>query len=130
MGWTGFPDSKCTAARINAETNRVPLVAGHAAVDVEEVRVRHWTKPTMATVLLVDRSGSMSGDRLATAAVAAAACSWRAPSDWSVLAFADRQLALQSQDDARAPAAVVGDLLRLRGQGTTDLDGIDLSGRE
>ncbi len=97
--------------------------AGHAAVDVEELRVRHWTKPTMATVLLVDRSGSMSGDRLATAAVAAAACSWRAPSDWSVLAFADRQLALKSQDDARAPAAVVGDLLRLRGQGTTDLDG-------
>jgi len=97
--------------------------AGRAAVEVEELRVRHWTRPTMAIALLVDRSGSMSGDRLATAAVAAAACSWRAPADWSVLAFADRQLALKSQDDRRAPAVVVGELLRLRGQGTTDLDG-------
>jgi Mg-chelatase subunit ChlD len=97
--------------------------AGRAAVEVDELRVRHWTRPTMAIALVVDRSGSMSGGRLATAAVAAAACSWRAPSDWSVLAFADRQLALKSQDDERAPAKVVGDLLRLRGQGTTDLDG-------
>ena len=87
--------------------------AGHAVVPADEIRVRHWSKPTMAMSLLVDRSGSMSGDRLAVAAVAAAACSWRAPSDWSVLAFADRQLALKSQDDGRAPPAVVGDLLRL-----------------
>ena len=65
----------------------------------------------------------MSGERLAIAAVAAAACSWRAPADWSVLAFSDRQLALKSQDDRRPPAAVVNDLLRLRGRGTTDLDG-------
>ena len=64
----------------------------------------------------------MSGDRLAIAAVAAAACSWRAPADWSVLAFSDRQLALKSQDDARSPATVVNDLLRLRGRGPTDLD--------
>ena len=70
--------------------------AGRAAVEAEELRVRHWTRPTMAIALLVDRSGSMSGARLATAAVAAAACSWRAPADWSVLAFADRQLALKS----------------------------------
>ncbi|MEQ8842887.1 MAG: VWA domain-containing protein [Acidimicrobiales bacterium] len=97
--------------------------AGHSAIAADELRVRHWTKPTMAITLLVDRSGSMSGDRLAIAAVAAAACSWRAPADWSVLAFSDRQLALKSQDDNRAPAAVVNDLLRLRGKGTTDLAG-------
>lgn len=96
--------------------------AGGAAVPAEDLRVRHWTKPTMALSLLVDRSGSMSGDRLAIAAIAAAACAWRAPADWSVLAFADRQLALKSQDDGRSAPAVVGDLLRLRGQGTTDLD--------
>lgn len=96
--------------------------AGSAAVPAEELRVRHWTKPTMALSLVVDRSGSMSGDRLAVAAIAAAACSWRAPTDWSVLAFADRQLVLKAQDDGRSTAAVVGDLLRLRGQGTTDLD--------
>ncbi|HUV10486.1 MAG TPA: vWA domain-containing protein, partial [Acidimicrobiia bacterium] len=96
--------------------------AGRSAVAAEELRVRHWTKPTMALSLLVDRSGSMSGDRLAIAAVAAAACSWRAPADWSVLGFSERQLALKSQDDDRSPAAVVNDLLRLRGRGTTDLD--------
>ncbi|MEM7141672.1 MAG: vWA domain-containing protein [Actinomycetota bacterium] len=95
--------------------------AGSSIVAADDLRVRHWTKPTMALSLLVDRSGSMSGDRLAVAAIAAAACSWRAPSDWSVLAFADRQIALKSQDDARTPPDVVGDLLRLRGQGTTDL---------
>jgi len=95
---------------------------GHHAIGADELRVRHWTKPTMAVSLLVDRSGSMSGDRLSTAAVAAAACSWRAPADWSVLAFSDRQLALKSQDDERSPSAVVNDLLRLRGRGTTDLD--------
>lgn len=96
--------------------------AGRGAIPADELRVRHWTKPTMALSLLVDRSGSMSGDRLAIAAVAAAACSWRAPSDWSVLGFSERQLALKSQDDDRRPAAVVNDLLRLRGRGTTDLD--------
>lgn len=96
--------------------------AGRSAIAADELRVRHWTKPTMALSLLVDRSGSMSGDRLAVAAVAAAACAWRAPADWSVLAFSDRQLALKSQDDERSAASVVNDLLRLRGRGTTDLD--------
>ncbi len=96
--------------------------AGGGLAPADEIRVRHWTKPTMALALLVDRSGSMSGDRLAVAAVAAAACSWRAPADWSVLAFADQRLALKSQDDGRASASVVADLLRLRGQGTTDLE--------
>ena len=97
--------------------------AGHAVVAANDLHVRHWTRPTMALSLLVDRSGSMSGDRLAMAAVAAAACAWRAPADWSVIAFADRRLVLKSQDDSRPPSAVVGDLLGLRGRGTTDLDG-------
>ncbi len=95
----------------------------HSAVDAEQLRVRHWTRPSTAVALLVDRSGSMSGRRLATAAVAAAACAHRAPIDWSVLAFADRIIAVKSQDDARATTAVVDDLLRLRGRGTTDLGG-------
>ena len=47
----------------------------------------------------------------------------RAPVDWSVLAFADRVIAVKSQDDSRSSLAVVDDLLRLRGQGTTDLAG-------
>ncbi|MEZ5167834.1 MAG: hypothetical protein R2695_15625 [Acidimicrobiales bacterium] len=68
-----------------------------------DLLVRHWTKPTMAIALLVDRSGSMNGDRLAVAAVAAAGCAWRAPADWSVLAFADRQLAVKSQGTGGGP---------------------------
>lgn len=96
--------------------------AGRTAVGADELRVRHWTRPTMAVSLLIDRSGSMSGERLSIAAVAAASCAMRAPADWSVLAFSDRQLALTSQDDQRPAAAVVDDLLRLRGRGTTDLD--------
>ncbi len=73
----------------------------------------------------------MSGRRLATAAVAAAACAHRAPVDWSVLAFADRIIAVKSQNDSRAINAVVDDLLRLRGQGTTDLAGaLDAAARQ
>jgi Mg-chelatase subunit ChlD len=63
----------------------------------------------------------MGGDRLATAAVAAAACLWRAPIDTSVIAFSDDAFVLASQGSGRAPEDVVTDLLRLRGHGTTDL---------
>ena len=65
----------------------------------------------------------MNGHRLATAAVAAAAMAWRAPADWSVLAFGERTLAVKSQERRRAPGEVVDDVLRLRGHGTTDLAG-------
>jgi len=88
------------------------LIQARAAgelVDAGDLFVRHWTRPATAVTLVVDRSGSMSGRR--------------APIDWSVLAFADRVIAVKSQDDARSPTAVVDDLLRLRGQGTTDLAG-------
>ncbi len=95
--------------------------AGGLPVDASELRVRHWTRPATALALIVDRSGSMSGSRLATAAVAAAACALRAPADWSVLAFADRVIVVKGQDDARPPTDVVDDVLRLRGRGTTDL---------
>jgi Mg-chelatase subunit ChlD len=97
--------------------------ASRELVDPSELRVRHWTQPATALVLVIDRSGSMSGRRLAIAAVAAAACAHRAPVDWSVLAFADRVIALKSQQEQRDPLAVVDDLLRLRGQGVTDLAG-------
>ena len=83
-------------------------------VDAADLKVRHWTQPATALSLVIDRSGSMSGKRLATAAVAAAACAHRAPVDWSVLAFADRVIAVKSQDDARSSLGVVDDLLRLR----------------
>jgi len=105
---------RSTDALVSART-------GGTAVSAADLRVRHWTRPATALGLIVDRSGSMSGARLATAAVAAAACALRAPADWSVLAFADRVIVVKSQDDARPPSDVVDDLLRLRGRGTTDL---------
>ena len=103
-------------ALVNAE-------AAGVGADMAEVRVRHWTRPMTALALVVDRSGSMSGQRLATAAVAAAACSFRVPDDWSALVFADRILVLKSQQDAKTAPQVVNSLLSLRGRGTTDLAG-------
>ena len=88
---------------------------------LDELMAREWSKPELALCLVVDRSGSMGGDRLATAAVAAAACLWRAPLDTSVIAFSDDALVLAGQGSGREPESVVTDLLRLRGHGTTDL---------
>ncbi len=88
---------------------------------LDALRVRGWRRPKTALALVIDRSGSMSGHRLATAAVAAAACAWRAPDDWSVLAFGEQVLAVKSQDRHRGAPEVVDDLLRLKGHGTTDL---------
>ncbi len=80
-----------------------------------------WTRPDTALCLAVDRSGSMQGARLATAAVAAAAVVLRAPQDASVLAFSGAAVVVSSQRDARDPEEVVDDLLTLRGAGVTDL---------
>lgn len=88
---------------------------------VEELVGRAWERPDTALCLLVDRSGSMHGDRLATAAVTAAAVSLRAPQDCSVVAFAGDALVLASQGRPRPPGDVVVDLCRLRGAGVTDL---------
>ena len=98
----------------------VSLAAGRAP-DPDDVRVRAWDRPDTALCLLVDRSGSMAGDRLAAAAVAAASVLFRTPEDCSVVAFADQAIVLQSQGERRPPDDVVSDLLRLRGFGVTDL---------
>lgn len=92
-------------------------------VDVERLRVRGWVRPATALCLVVDRSGSMGGKPLATAAVAAAAVASRAPADYSVLAFGKDVVAAKSQDVAKPADRVVTDLLALRGYGTTDLAG-------
>ncbi|HPU39350.1 MAG TPA: VWA domain-containing protein [Microthrixaceae bacterium] len=85
------------------------------------LQVHAWQRPATAVCLLVDRSGSMAGDRLAAAAVAAASVMFRAPLDCSVVAFAEDAVVLKSQDQVRSPDDVVTDLLRLRGFGVTDL---------
>ncbi len=88
---------------------------------LDELLVTSWTRPDTALCFLVDRSGSMSGAQLATAAVGAAACAWRAGVDHSVIAFNHHALVLKAQDEARSAEAVVDDILRVRGFGATDL---------
>lgn len=88
---------------------------------LEGLRATEWGRPSVALCLLVDRSGSVGGERLAAAALAAAAVALRAPRDHSVVAFSDTALVLKAQDETRPVAQVVDALLTLRGHGTTDL---------
>lgn len=88
---------------------------------VDELTVQAWARPDTALCLLVDRSGSMRGERLAAAAVAAAAVLYRHGQDCSVVAFAAEAIVVKAQDEVRREDEVVGDLLRLRGHGVTDL---------
>jgi Mg-chelatase subunit ChlD len=91
------------------------------AADVEQLVTTRWRRPTTAVCLLIDRSGSMGGSRLVTAALAAAVCAWRAPADFAVAAFSDNVVLLKSMDRAKAADQVVIDALTLRGHGTTDV---------
>jgi Mg-chelatase subunit ChlD len=102
------------------ETLAVARAHGEAP-SLEDLHTREWSKPSLALCLLIDRSGSMTGERLAAAAVAAAACLWRAPIDTSVVAFAEESVVIASQGSGREPEQVVDALLRLRGHGPTDL---------
>jgi Mg-chelatase subunit ChlD len=101
----------------------VEAVAGDVAIDVERLRIRSWSTPDTAMCLLVDRSGSMGGKPLATAAIAAASVVMRNPSSYSVIAFGQDVVALKSQLADKRSEQVVGDVLSLRGHGTTDLAG-------
>ena len=95
--------------------------ASRRPVDMTDLRGRSWSRPTATISLLVDRSGSMGGRKLATAAVAAAAVAFRAGRDYSVLAFGEDVVVIKAQDEDRPVDAVVDDLLALRGHGTTNL---------
>ena len=89
----------------------------------EDFVVRRWAAAERAVCLLVDRSGSMQGEAVAMAALAAAAVviAGGERCDCSVVAFSDRPIVLQSQGQRRSPDELVGELLTLRGLGTTDL---------
>jgi len=106
---------------LDASLDAVVLGRAGGAPDPDDLRVQAWQRPSTAVCLLVDRSGSMAGDRLASAAVAAASVLFRAPLDCSVVAFAEDAVVLKAQDEPRPPDDVVGDLLRLRGFGVTDI---------
>jgi len=95
--------------------------AAGEAVDPERLRIRGWATPATAICLVVDRSGSMGGEPLATAAIAAAAVAWRAPEQYSVLSFGSEVIAVKSLDQAKPTEAVVDGVLALRGFGSTDV---------
>lgn len=100
------------------------------AIDPERLRVRGWKKPGTAFCLLLDRSGSMGGQPLATNAVATAAIASRNPDDYSVIAFGKDVVVTKSQDVPKASERVINDVLTLRGHGTTDLAGALLAARQ
>ncbi|MCP3987511.1 MAG: VWA domain-containing protein [Actinomycetia bacterium] len=88
---------------------------------IDELQATHWQKPGTAICLLVDRSGSMDGERLASAALAAAVCSWRAPAEFAVLAFGDKVVAIKELNQTKPAERIVAEVLALRGHGTTDV---------
>ena len=109
---------------IDLDASLDAILAGRASgrtPHAEDLTIRTWRRPETALCLLIDRSGSMQGERLAAAAVAAAAVSYRNPADCSVVAFSDEAVVLRSQGEHRADDELVGDILRLRGHGTTDV---------
>lgn len=63
----------------------------------------------------------MHGDRLAAAAIAAAAVLYRHGHDCSIVAFSGTAVVVKAQDEHRPTDDVVSDLLRLRGHGVTDV---------
>jgi Mg-chelatase subunit ChlD len=90
---------------------------------LDELTASEWARPGLALCLVVDHSGSMSGERLTTAAVTGAACLTFAPEEHAVLAFAARTRALKSLTGSAQPTATIERILALRGHGTTGLAG-------
>jgi Mg-chelatase subunit ChlD len=87
----------------------------------DDLSTVQWARPRTAFAVVVDRSGSMSGGRLAAAATVAAACALRAPQEHAVLSFAGTVEVIRPLVSDIEPAAVAGRLLRLRGHGVTKL---------
>jgi hypothetical protein len=58
----------------------IDAAARRSAVDADSLRSRAWVAPSTAWCLLVDRSGSMHGEPVATAAMAAASVALRGAS--------------------------------------------------
>jgi Mg-chelatase subunit ChlD len=109
---------------LDVEASMDAVLAGRAArlaPRADELTARTWARPQLALCVVVDRSGSMEGERLAAAALTAAACALRAPGACGVLAFGRDVEVLRPIGANRPPGEVVDAVLRLRGRGTTAL---------
>lgn len=119
---------------IDLDASLDAVVAGRAlgqVPDPDRLVSRSWIRSTHALSLIVDRSGSMAGERLVAAALGAAVVACRAPGDYSVLAIAGDVVVIKSQDEERSLDAVIDDILALKGYGTTDLAlGLRAAGRQ
>ncbi len=121
------------AGDLDIEASLEPLIearAGGHAVDPTDLRIRSWARPETAWCLVADRSGSMHGRPLATAALAAAAVSLRATGEYAVLSFAREVIAVKAVWENRSNADVVDRVLALRGHGTTDVAGALVAARQ
>jgi len=92
---------------------------------IDEVVTRAWRAHQNRVVLLIDRSGSMSGGAVARAAAAAAAISLATTdrAECGVIAFSRDRIVLQPLARQPDPVRLVDRILTLRGHGTTDLAG-------
>ena len=113
-----------TGGDLDVDASIDAIVAGRAAhrpPELDELFTRHWGRPALALCLIIDRSGSMGGERLAAAALAASACAWRAPGDHSIITFAREVQVLREMGSSEPAVTVVDAILGLRGHGTTSL---------
>lgn len=109
---------------LDVERSIEGIVAARAErrlVEPEELALRSWASPTTAWCLVVDRSGSMHGRPLATAALAAAAVALRADREYAVLSFGREVVAPKAMWEVRSIEDVIDRVLALRGHGTTDV---------
>lgn len=97
--------------------------SGGAPLSVEQLRVLDWERPQSSIVLVIDRSGSMSGEALASATLAAAVVVLRAPDAHAVISFAgDVDIIRPMTFDATVePSTIVDEVLALRGHGSTNV---------
>lgn len=109
---------------IDVDASLAPIVEARASgelIDPEQLRIRTWARPSVAWCLLVDRSGSMHGQPLATAGLAAAAVAARQPKEYAVLSFGKTVIAPKAIWETRSADSVIERTLSLRGHGTTDV---------
>ena len=100
-------------------------------VALDDLTTLHWARAHTAFAVVVDRSGSMNGARLAAAATVAAACALRAPREHAVLSFAASVELIRPLASDIVPEVVAERLLRLRGHGVTRLsDALKAAGEQ
>lgn len=106
---------------LDASTDALVGRRATGVLNVDELRHRVWTKNSHAISLVIDRSGSMGGAPLATAALTAAAVAHRRPADYSILVFGGDVGVAKHQREETDVDRLVTSVLSLRGYGTTNL---------